>query len=52
MLVEDCFDNLLDSSDENELESDVSLTKITSVTHGISILADLNETAIQYIQRK
>ena len=50
MLVEDWFDNLLDSSEEEK--SVQAITSIKSVEHGISLIADLNETAIEYIEKE
>ena len=49
MLEEEWFDNLLNSSDEDDPQVDIASIKTTQ--QGISTIADLNETAVEYIEK-
>ncbi|CAI2382595.1 unnamed protein product [Moneuplotes crassus] len=49
MLVEECFDNLMESSNEEDYIP--SIDHISSISHGVSILADLNDTAIECMEK-
>lgn len=48
MLIEDKLERLLESSDDNSV---IEISSIKTVDHGISVIADLNETAIEYIEK-
>ena len=50
MIEEEWFDNLLNSSDE--VDTPINISSIKTVDQGISTIADLNETAVEYIEKE
>jgi hypothetical protein len=50
MLVEDCYGDNEDVSEDQR--SPQAITTIKSVDHGITMIADLNETAIEFIYKE